>query len=97
MIIEVRNYRIAPYSGNTCWKIQKKQEKEDAKVEWCDPYYYPSTLDRAIEIVAEQLLRESKRSAKSIKEAVDEMGKITKEFEEVLSRLKIVYPGDEVK
>ena len=94
MIIEIRNYRISPYSGNTCWKVQKKQEKEGAKGEWLEPYYYPGTLDRALELVFELILREDKKELKNLQKVYKEMKDIIKEFREVVDDLNIKYPSD---
>ena len=89
MIIEIRNYKISPYSGNTCWKIQKRQDKEGSKTEWCEPYYYPSSLDRALEIVYELILRDDGKRLKSMTEALKEMKSLKEEFKEVLSSYEI--------
>lgn len=89
MDVEIFGYKISPYSNNTCWQIQQKQTKENAKAEWKDPHYYPSTFSYAIQKVRELVYMDSKKKAKSLDEAIDEMKRIDKEFEKLLENINI--------
>ena len=94
MEIIIFDYKISPYSGDTCWKIQKRQDKEGMKLEWRDPNYFPSTLDQALKIVRELVRRGNKKQFKSVTEALKELEAIDAKFSDLLSSLKNTYPGN---
>jgi hypothetical protein len=62
MIVEIENYQIRPYPNNLCWEVWKFRDvkKKDGKVEkkWVSEGCYPSTLDHALLIVHERLLKD---------------------------------------
>lgn len=62
MIVEIENYQIRPYPNNLCWEVWKfrdvKKKDGSVKREWVSEGCYPSTLDQALNIVHERLLKE---------------------------------------
>lgn len=91
MIVDIYDYRISPYSGNTCWKIQVKQTKEDAKSEYREPNYFPTTMEQALDKVKELIALNDTKHVKSLNEAIEEYKKILSEFERVSKEFQIKY------
>lgn len=62
MVVEIENYQIRPYPNNLCWEVWKfrdvKKKDGSVKREWVSEGCYPSTLDQALNIVHERLLKE---------------------------------------
>ena len=87
MIIEIGNYRISPYRGDTCWTVQEKGE-EDAKGEWKEARYFPATLSAALDRIRELSQKSSPETVKDI----DKFRKVLKELDE-----KIYNKLDEIK
>lgn len=62
MIVEIENYQIRPYPNSLCWEVWKfrdvKKKDGSVKREWVSEGCYPSTLDQALNIVHERLLKE---------------------------------------
>ncbi len=73
MVVEIENYQIRPYPNNLCWEVWKfrdvKKKDGSVKREWVSEGCYPSTLDQALNIVHERLLKEG-GSAVGIEDAV---------------------------
>ena len=86
MIIDIYNYRISPYPGNTCWKIQEKGA-EDAKGEWKEAKYFPYDLKEAL-LKVRNLRRMQNESTTEVDKAIAELKKIDEEFIELLKNLK---------
>ena len=79
MQITVGDYIIRPYQNGLCWTIDKwvDMEKKDGSVarELKNIGKFPSSLDSAINLVAEMLLmEESIEVAQGFQEAAEEVG-----------------------
>ena len=89
MQIQIDNYIVVPYPGNTCWKIHELSE-EGAKEPWKEAKYYPNTLGSALRKVRE-LLRLSKKSQYKIdedtKKLLEDLKEIDAKFDNVVSKL----------
>ena len=87
MDIIIRNYKISPYSGNTCWKIQEKAS-EGSKYSWKEPYYYPSTLIQSLIKVRELILmdEDASKEASSLDQAISSIEELNTEFDEILEK-----------
>lgn len=94
MEIIIFNYKISPYSGNTCWKIQERQDKEGMKAEWREPFYYPSTLEFAFRRVRELVRRSNTKQFKDFDKLMEELKLIDEEFNKKIQELNIQYPGE---
>lgn len=92
MDIELYGYKISPYGGNTCWKIQERQDKDGAKAEWKDPYYFPSTLVGALAHVRELARMRDPKEFHDSKALIKELLAMDQQFESVLKELKHSYP-----
>lgn len=87
MIFDFENFRIAPYAGNTCWKIMEKGE-EDAKGEWKEPRYFPSSFKQAILKMRELVKRSNDNDAvMTLNEAVKRAEELDKQLIEALNKL----------
>ena len=94
MEIIIRNYKISPYSGNTCWKIQERQDKDGMKAEWKEPNYFPSDLQHALIRVRELIRRSNNKKFKSFEEALEELKAIDADFEVAINDIKRKYPNE---
>ncbi len=74
MIVQIENYQIRPYPNNLCWEIWKfrdvKKKDGSVKREWVSEGCYPSTLDQALNIVHERLLKDGSDAVVDLEGAV---------------------------
>lgn len=66
MNIEVGGYRVAPYKGLHCWQVQKRNKKG----EWEGLECYTATVEHALELTVERILKESKGVSGTLEEQI---------------------------
>lgn len=81
MNIVIGNYRISPYRGNTCWKIEEKAESDASETGWKESRYYPNSLSSALSKVRELSQKDlSKEQDLDLKSAISALESLDAEF-----------------
>ena len=90
LIFEVDDYRISPYSGDTCWKIQERGD-DGSKSEWKEARYFPSTFDAAL-IKVRELMRLQNKSTTDLDGAIKIVKELNKKLEDEVKSTKSLFP-----
>lgn len=92
MDIVVGNYRIRPYRGYTCWQIERKgvygSGANAGQEYWMAAEKFPSSIDRALEIVLELNLRENNTKTDDLKVAIKQVKLEIKKFTDQIESIE---------
>ena len=88
MNIVIGDYRISPYRGNTCWKIEERSESENSEVEWKESRYYPNTLAGALKKARELSQKTlSKKDDLTVKAAIEQVEALDAKFLKAIAEI----------